>query len=106
MANKTEDEEIPGKPDKEDKEEREPRQRKRSGESKEEMTPAIIKLLTRRCKGTVKKDKVVGMEKEKREASSHSGSTWRGTRPVPSRGGDAEEVCGHQEERESGMSLS
>jgi hypothetical protein len=52
---------------------------------KEEITPAIIKLLTRSYK--VKKDKVVVVEKEeskKREESSRSSSAWRGPRPAPS----------------------
>ena len=70
---RTEDEKIPGKLDKEEKK---THQKKNS---EEKIPPAIIKLLTRRCKG-----KVVGREKEKRETSNHSSSAWRGPRPAPS----------------------
>jgi hypothetical protein len=72
---------IPG----EQKQDNETRQQKRGGERKtyhceEKMTPAIIKLLTKSYKGKVKKENVVGAQ---REESSHSSSAWRGPRPAP-----------------------
>ena len=57
------------------------KEKKVKPEIKEEITPAIIKLLRRSYKGSkVKKDKVFGTEKEE---SNHSSSAWRGPRPAP-----------------------